>query len=201
MIDHIKGILIEKKPTRIVVDCGGVGYGINISLPTYEKLGNTGQIAELYTYLHVREDVLQLYGFYREVEKEMFLLLISVSKIGPKTAQGVLSGISVENFIHAIRGGDISALIKIPGIGRQTAERLIIELKDKVKKLDIGATAGTGEGRAIGILTGAAEEAASALESLGYKRVYAENAISRVVKEKGDGISLEEMIKSALKYI
>jgi holliday junction DNA helicase RuvA len=200
MIEKLKGVLVEKSPTNIVVDCGGVGYGLRVSLPTFESLGEPGSTAELFTYLHVREDVMQLYGFSKRIERDVFLLLLSVSKIGPKTAQATLSGISVGNFIHAVRTGNAAALTKIPGIGKQTAERLILELKTKVEKLGLGAGI-EGEAPAAVLAGTAYEEAVLALEELGYKRPYAERAVARVATEKGRDLPVEEVIKSALRYI
>ncbi len=199
MIQRIKGVLIEKTPTNIVVDCSGVGYGLRVTLPTFESLKEIGSQVDLFTYLHVREDVMQLFGFAKRIEREAFLMLLSVSKIGPKTAQATLSGISVGNFIQAIRSENVSALIKIPGIGRQTAERLIVELKSKVEKLgpDIDS-----DGKESGTpVSGAYAEAVLALEELGYKRPYAERAVGKVAEEKGRELPVEEVIKFALRYI
>ena len=201
MIEKIKGTLIEKSPTNVVVDCGGVGYGLRVSLPTFETLAEIGGPVDLFTYLHVREDTLQLYGFSKRVERELFLMLLSVSKIGPKTAQATLSGISVASFQQAIRTENVGVLTKIPGIGRQTAERLIVELKGKVDKLGGGALLAAGEA-GVAIPAGKAfEEAVLALEELGYKRPYAERAVQKVAEDKGRDLPVEEIIKFALRYI
>lgn len=202
MIERIKGTLLEKSPTSVVVDCAGVGYGLRVTLPTYETLGEVGASVELYTYLHVREDILQLFGFAQRVEREVFLLLISVSKIGPKTAQATLSGTSVSSLLQAIRSENATALTKIPGIGRQTAERLIVELKGKIEKLGLESSIGTTEGAIRHPVVGTAfEEAILALEQLGYKRPYAERAVTKVAEEKGKDLPVEEVIKFALRYI
>jgi holliday junction DNA helicase RuvA len=202
MIEKIRGELIEKSPTSIVVDCGGVGYGLRVTLPTFEALGEVGTPVELYTYLQVREDVLQLFGFSSRLEREVFLMLTSVSKIGPKTAQATLSGISVANFVQAIRSENVAALTKIPGIGRQTAERLIVELKGKVDKLGlVSGEMASGEARKAFSVGKPYEEAVLALEELGYKRPYAERAVARVAEERGRDLPVEEIIKFALKYI
>jgi holliday junction DNA helicase RuvA len=184
-----------------LVDCRGVGYGLTISLPTFEALGDPGAEVSLYTYLHVREDILQLFGFYSEAERDLFLLLISVNKIGPKTAVATLSGISVTGFAQAIRSEDVTALMKIPGIGRQSAERLILELKKKIDRVRTDEVSGKGSGSAALLSEKAFSEAILALESLGYKRIHAEKAVLRVGEERGKELKVEEIIKSALKYV
>jgi Holliday junction DNA helicase RuvA len=200
MIEKIKGTLVEKTPTNVVVDCGGVGYGLRVSIPTFESLGDTGSQVELFTYLHVREEIMQLYGFSRRMERDLFLMLISVSKVGPKTAQATLSGISAANFVQAVRTANAAMLTKIPGIGRQMAERLIVELKGKVDKLGISAEL-AGEKGAAAMAGKAFEEAVLALEELGYKRPYAERAVQKVAEDKGRDLPVEEIIKFALRYI
>ncbi|OGJ86080.1 MAG: Holliday junction DNA helicase RuvA [Candidatus Raymondbacteria bacterium RifOxyA12_full_50_37] len=201
MIDRIKGVLIEKNPGRVVVDCSGVGYGLNITLYTYEKLGTLGSEANLYTYLHVAEGIMQMYGFSRQTERDMFFMLLSVSKIGPKMALAILSGISVENLVRAVKKGDKHSFPKISGVGGMTIERIIVELKKKIDKIDIGQGEGGEDGPRISLEEGPANEAIKALESLGYKRIHAETAIERVIKDSGADQSVEELIKKALKYI
>lgn len=201
MIERIRGQLIEKSPTSVVVDCGGVGYALHISLSTYEALPEIGEKVDLYAHLIVREDIMQLYGFSRTTERDLFLLLISVSKIGPKTAQATLSGTSVAGFVQAIRGGNITLLTKIPGIGKQTAERLVVELKNKIDKISMGEEGAGGIAALPSALGHAFEEAALALETLGYKRIHAEKAVQRVADDKGRELPVEEIIKFALKYV
>jgi len=198
MIERITGKIIEKTPTKIVVDVNGVGYGLNVSLNTYSDLGDAGGEATLFAYLHVREDVQALYGFSREIERELFLLLISVSKVGPKTAQGILSGMTVENFVNAVRTGNAGLLAEISGVGRKTGERLIVELKGKLDKFK---SAGDGAAGAAPVTGQKAGEAVLALERLGYKRFFAEKAVAKVVEEKGADLPVEELIKAALKYV
>ena len=201
MIDCIKGVLVKKAPTRVVVDCNGVGYGVKISLNTLDNIGDTGEEVSLFTHLHVREDIMQVYGFSTEAERDLFLLLISVSKVGPKIAMAILSHISVVNFIKAVQAGDITSLVKIPGVGKQSAERLIVELKRKIDKVATGLVP-AGELQALVPAGGRqVEEAVIALESLGYKRLHAEKAVSKVIQEKGEALGLKEIIKTALKHV
>jgi len=134
MIAHIKGKIIYKSPESVVVDVSGVGYEVYIPLSTYYKLPDTEEYISLNTYTHIREDALQLYGFLTQREKEIFQLLISVSGVGPKLARNILSGIPAEDLISAISSGDIARLRSIPGVGGKTAERLVLELKDKMRK-------------------------------------------------------------------
>ena len=166
MFSHLKGILYRKSPTEIVVDVNGVGYAVSIPLSTYEKLGEAGSAVTILTHTHVREDILQLYGFATEAEREIFRLLISVSGIGPKIAQGILSGIQPNELQNLIGQANVSALTAIPGVGRKTAERLIVELRDKIGRLDsVSPAAGSTEtGQGI------RAEALMALISLGYNR-------------------------------
>ena len=132
MISALRGTLISKSPTEVIIDVHGVGYGISIPLSTYERLGETNAQTTLLTYLHVREDIMQLYGFFTEEERSLFRLLISVSGIGPKMAQGILSGIPAGDLKNHITSGNIGALTTIPGVGRKLGERLVVELRDKI---------------------------------------------------------------------
>ncbi|OGS34423.1 MAG: Holliday junction DNA helicase RuvA [Elusimicrobia bacterium RIFOXYB2_FULL_49_7] len=200
MIERIKGILLEKEPTHLVVDVQGVGYGLHVSLNTSATVAEAGSETTLFTYLHVREEAMVLFGFSREIERDLFLLLLSVSKIGPKSALAILSGMSVENLVQAIRGENVAALTKISGIGKQSAERLVVELKNKIAKFEQSIAVGTpGSGRTS--FTKQADEAVNALESLGYKRFFAEKAVAKVLEEQGSELPVEQLIKSALKYV
>jgi Holliday junction DNA helicase RuvA len=201
MIERIRGKLIDKNSSFVIVDCSGVGYGINISLPTSEKLPEAGEEVTLLTHLVVREDLMQLYGFADTLEKDLFLLLISVSKIGPKTALSTLSGMPAYRFVNAIKTGDITALTKIPGIGKQTAERVVVELKNKIDKIIVSPFAENGNIEQRGIMGKPYEEAVLALTSLGYKGYNSEKAVRRVYEEKGKDLPVEEIIKFALKYV
>ena len=190
MIGYLRGKIISKKPTKLLVDVNGVGYLVNISISTFEKIADKEEVS-LYTYLSVRESALDLYGFYTLAEKEMFELLISVSGIGPKSAQSILSGIQIEDLKEALRTGNISRLVSIPGIGRKTAERLMVELRDKADSVtdsseDFKAGASTIRYDAI-----------TALVNLGYNQKVAERAV-RAITDLNPNISIEDLIKETL---
>ncbi len=198
MIASLNGILKAKSPTEVLVDVHGVGYGLSIPLSTYSTLGELNSSVQLLTYLHVREDALQLFGFATETERQLFKLLISITGIGPKTAQGILSSITVQDLQQHITNGNTSALASVPGIGRKTAERLVVELKDKIGK--IGVTAG-GSSLTHDKNAEIRNEALMALTSLGYNRIAAEKAIRQALNDGGTALlTVEELIKKALKY-
>ncbi len=190
MIEHVRGVLQYKSPTFVVIETGGIGYKINLPLASYELLPAEGDEIKINTYLHYREDNLALYGFLSQEERDFFLLLISISKIGPKSALRMLSSISPSEFKKAIKRGDLTTLTDIPGIGKKTAQRLILELKEKIEEE---------------IIEGGDEELArdalSALLSLGYTRNEARKAIREVIESSEEEIDLASLIKEALKYI
>ena len=190
MIGYLHGKIISKKPTKLLLDVGGVGYLVNISINTFEKLSDKTEVS-LFTHLSVREDAMDLYGFFSVAEKEMFELLIGVSGIGPKSAQSILSGIQIDDLKDALKAGNVSRLISIPGIGRKTAERLMIELRDK-----IDSVSETGETVTLGVST-VRGDAIAALVNLGYNQKIAERAV-RSVTDKSPNISIEDLIKEAL---
>lgn len=190
MIGYLKGKIISKKPTKLLIDVNGVGYIVNISISTFEKLAEKEEVS-LYTYLSVRESAMELFGFYSLAEKEMFELLISVSGIGPKSAQSILSGIQIEDLKDALRNANISRLVSIPGIGRKTAERMMIELRDKVESV-----AETGEGVSSSV-SNVRGDAIAALVNLGYNQKVAERIV-RAVVDRAPNISIEDLIKEAL---
>ncbi|MBI1938691.1 MAG: Holliday junction branch migration protein RuvA [Ignavibacteriales bacterium] len=190
MIGYISGKIISKKPTRVIVDVNGVGYLINISISTFEKIGDKEEVS-LFTYLAVKDDALDLYGFYSMNEKEMFELLISVSGIGPKTAQSILSGIQINDLKVALKTGNIARIISVPGIGRKTAERMMVELRDKVESLGEGI-----EGVSFGV-SSVRSDAIAALGNLGYNQKIAERAV-RAITDRSPEISIEDLIKEAL---
>ncbi len=196
MITHLKGTLSKKSPTEIIVDVGGMGYSVNISLSTYEQLPEVNSSIHILTHHHVREDAQLLYGFFTQDEREIFRLLISVSGIGPKMAQTILSGIQPEELIRTISQGSIGSLTAIPGVGKKTAERMIVELRDKVTKMGTGIPVS-------GALPNSASirgEAFAALPSLGFTREKAEQSLRSVLNESdGSDLVVEEMIKKALK--
>ena len=197
MISHLEGKLIHKSPTELVIDVGGVGYLVSIPLSTYERIEDRNGTVRVLTYMHVREDTMQLFGFASEAERSMFRMLLSVSGIGPKMAQGILSGLSTDEIKTAITGGDLTTLTSISGVGRKTAERLIVELRDKVAKTEAAEPIPASTGQQLK----ARAEAVSALMSLGHSRASAESAIRAVLKEESDKeISIEELIKRALRH-
>ncbi|MFA3783251.1 Holliday junction branch migration protein RuvA [Melioribacteraceae bacterium 4301-Me] len=190
MIGYLSGKIVSKKPTKIILDVNGVGYLVNISISTFQKLAEK-QEASLYTFLALKENSLELYGFYTLDEKEMFEMLISVSGIGPKIAQSILSGIEIEELQEALRMNNLARLTAIPGIGKKTAERLLVELRDKVEsfaeKTDF-------------ISKGSSNlkiDAVNALINLGYNLKIAERAV-RAVLDKNPSIAIEDLIKEAL---
>jgi holliday junction DNA helicase RuvA len=197
MIASLTGVLKSKNPTEILIDVNGVGYSVTIPLSTYEKLGEVESKVTLLTHLHVREDAMQLFGFASPEERFFFKLLITVNGIGPKIAQGILSGITVADLKQHIAKENISALTSIPGVGRKTAERLIIELRDKIGKTD---TVSSGSVPSLDENGDLRQEALLALTSLGYNRPIAEKALRQVFTEtKGERLSLQDLIKRALR--
>jgi len=196
MIASLTGILKGKSPTEVLVDVNGVGYSLSIPLSTFSKLGDINSTVHLLTHLNVREDALQLFGFATEAERNIFRLLISINGIGPKIAQGILSGIAVQELQQHIAGGNIAALTAIPGIGKKTAERLVVELRDKIGKGGQGVSFGA-EDRNAEIRN----EALLALTSLGYNRASSEKALRMALNEAaGRELSVEDLIKRALKH-
>ncbi|MFQ5583960.1 MAG: Holliday junction branch migration protein RuvA [Calditrichia bacterium] len=202
MIEQIKGNLVQKTPTFCVLDLNGFGIGINISLNTFQSLKNYGENSEvsLFTHLHVREDLLQLYGFSDVNEKDLFRLLISVSGIGPRLAITLLSGPSSEEIQNAIVTENITYLTKVPGVGKKTAQRLILELKEKVTEKH-GVTAAEAAAPISGPLHPLFREAMLAMVQLGYKQQEAVRALNKAVQKMPENGSLEELIKLALREL
>lgn len=193
MIAHIKGRLAEKSPTEVIIDCNGVGYQINISLHTFSLLPDSENI-KLYTFLQIKEDAHTLFGFVEKAERELFKLLISVSGIGAGTARTMLSSIPPQQIIHAIAGNDVATVQSIKGIGVKTAQRVILDLKDKVLKIY-----NLEEVSAVESNTNK-NEALSALEVLGFVRKSAEKVVDKIVKDNPEA-SVESIIKLALKNL
>ena len=190
MITHIQGRLVEKTPTEVVIDCNGVGYHVNISLHTFSLIPNEENL-KLFTFLQIKEDAHTLYGFVEKQERELFKLLISVSGIGANIARTMLSSLAPQQIIQAIASNDVATVQSIKGIGAKTAQRVILDLKDKVLKvyaLDEVSLVSNNTNK---------EEALSALEVLGFARKMAEKAIEKVVKEDPNA-SVEHLIKQAL---
>ena len=195
MISYLSGNLAGKKPTHLVVDVGGVGFRVQIPLSTFEHVGGVGEPIKILTHLIVREDSLQLFGFMTEGERSLFELLISVSGVGPQLAQKILSGLSVQDFKRCVVAEDGKGLSAIPGIGKKTAERLVLELRDRIREV------GGVEAQSPGLKpSGVLQEAVLALSALGATRASAERAVDAVVNQDGD-LSLEQIIKQALQKV
>lgn len=187
MIGYLTGKIISSKPTQIILDVNGVGYLVNISISTFEKIYDKESVS-LFIHTSVKEDSITLFGFYTQSEKEMFELLISISGIGPKVSLGILSGIAVDDLKDAIANGNVSRLIAIPGIGRKTAERVVLELRNKVDSIKSDGSIKE---------TSVKDEAVSALATLGYQRQIAEKVVRDLLAENPN-YSLEELIRKAL---
>ena len=183
MIAYLRGQILSKSPSAVVVDCGGVGYELAISVTTYTEIGEVGAEARLHVHTHVREDALLLFGFAEVTEKRLFEKLLTISGIGPKLAITVLSGISAERLVGAIRGGDHATLTRIPGIGKKTAERVVLELKDKLDDL---AGFAPEAGIKKNVLHEIEEDVVSALVNLGYARAIAQKAVEVAMREAVD---------------
>ena len=193
MITQIKGRLVEKNPTYVVIDCGGVGYLLHISLHTFSSLPNN-ELITLYSHLSVKEDAHTLYGFIDKTEREIFRLLISVSGVGPSIARTMLSSMSTEEIQQAIASENIAVIQSVKGIGAKTAQRVVIDLKDKIlKTFDIDAISTIQDNTHK-------EEALSALEVLGFNRKQSEKVLTTILKEQPDA-SVEMLIKKALKSL
>jgi Holliday junction DNA helicase RuvA len=193
MIAHIQGKIVEKTPTDVVIDCGGVGYHVNISLHTYSLLPST-EFIKLYTYLQIKEDAHTLFGFVEKSEREIFKMLLSVSGIGASIARTMLSSLEPRQVIQAIAVGDVAAIQSIKGIGAKTAQRAILDLKDKVLKLyDLDEVSISNDNRNK-------DEALSALEVLGFNKKLAEKVVDKIVNLDSDA-TVESIIKQALKNL
>lgn len=198
MIAYLEGKLVEKNPTLLILEVNGVGYAVNIPVSTYGSLVETGQMVKILTYQHVREDELKLYGFSTKPEKELFELLIAVNGVGPRMALSILSCISVQEFQRSVLQEDLDVLTAISGVGKKKAQRLIVELKEKLGKVDLGEKKDLKEKETV--FAPAQEEAVLALVSLGYTRPDARKALERVTDGVKEALPVEELIKRALKY-
>jgi len=177
MIAHLRGKLISKHPNQAIVEAGGVGYDVAISVPTFSQLPSVGSDVALHIHIHVREDAIALFGFLRADEKQLFEKLITVSGIGPKLAITILSGMPTSDMVGAIRANDYARLTRIPGIGKKTAERMCVELRDKLE--------GFGAQQAVAAVSAVEQDVISALTNLGYQRTLAEKAVERAVASAG----------------
>ena len=198
MIAYLKGKLVEENPTYIVVENNDIGYFVKIPLSSYKKFPLSEGGVKVFTHLHVREDALQLYGFSTKEERELFRMLISVSGVGPRLAQSVLSGISVERFKGCMAESNLQPLTAIPGVGKKTAQRLLVDLREKFSDKELGAgVAGEVPGEVLSILE---RDAVKALVSLGCRNREAQKLVRLVRQENPEELTLEEFILKALQH-
>lgn len=201
MIAYLAGKIIEKEANSVIIDVGGVGYEASIPLSTFYELGEAGEEVSLRIFTYVREDTLQLFGFKTSQERELFLKLITVSGIGPKVAISMLSGMNADEIIAAIRLENLALLTSIPGIGKKTAERLVIELRDKVLAISAAAGGSMASGNLNSVSTNEVyEDTISALVNLGYQRNAAEKAIKKAVQE-GSELSVQKLLRRSLQLL
>src|SRR5579863_4278056 len=191
MIAHLRGKLLTKHPNQAIVETAGVGYDVTITVPTFSDLPAVGAEVALHIHTHVREDQIALYGFLRPAEKLLFEKLFTVSGIGPKLGITILSGMAADEMVGAIRGNDIARLTRIPGIGKKTAERMVLELRDKLPEVSLSATP------VVPAMNATEEDVLSALVNLGYQRQAAERALATVAKNGKDG-SFDTLFREAL---
>ena len=198
MIDSIKGTLVKKNPTSVIIDIGGIRLGIPITLATFEKIPDPNHAVELLTYLHVREDIMELYGFYDDHERDVFMQLNSISGIGPRSAMNILSGTNPIEFKKKIIDSDVASLTSIPGIGTKTAKRIIVELKDKFTDQDTGSDL---DFLLVSSDKDKIDDVTKVLISLGYKRSAINQVIKKLVAKDGLDENIEDIIKGALKLL
>lgn len=197
MIAHVRGTLLEKTPGSVIVDVGGVGYELSISVPTFTSLPDTGGEVKLRVHTHVREDAIHLFGFQTADEKKLFEKLISVTGIGPKLAMGVLSGLTLPELVTAIRGEQTAQLVRIPGVGKKTAERIVLELRDKLD--GVGGAAVTIPAKAAA-LSPLESDVVSALANLGCQTAAAENAVRKATAALPSA-GFHELFRKALELV
>ena len=196
MIAHLRGRLSEKQPNRIVVDVNGVGYDVFVPLSTFDGLGDPGSEVALRIHTHVREDALQLFGFATTLEQDLFQRLIAISGIGPKVALAVLSGIEPRELVRAVERGDVARLTAIPGVGKKTSERIVLELKDRLPRAHAPAAGDDGAAAPSAVQ----DDVLSALVNLGYHRPLAEKAVVSALRAAPDG-GFERTLKQALREL
>lgn len=196
MIAHLRGRVLRKAPQEVVVDVGGVGYRVAIPVSTFYRVGEEGDELSLRIHTHVREDTLALFGFVSAAEHEVFERLIAVAGVGPRLAIGILSGIEVTDFVSALRSNDLARLTRIPGVGKKTAERLVLELKDKMPAL----LAGEAQAAAPAAPASPKDDLLSALANLGYSRPEVERAVDRALAADGAG-RFEDLLRRALQLV
>lgn len=197
MITFLKGVLVESLPNRIAIDVHGVGYEVHIPLSSYDRLPEVGQPVQILTYLHIRENEHTLFGFGTADERDLFRLLISrVSGVGPKVAMSVLGGMGVMAFKACVVNGDLASIAKIKGLGKKTAERIVLELKDKVGVAAAWEAAGQEDAASVSV-----NDAVLALITLGYKQVEAHKAVKLVMSADGEGASSDDLVRGALRIL
>ncbi len=194
MIGHLRGRLIRKRPHEVLVDAAGVGYRVSIPLSSFYRLGELGDDVALHVHTHVRDDALSLFGFVTEEEHELFERLIGVAGVGPRVALGILAGIETTELVAALRAGDVARLTRIPGVGKKTAERLIVELRDKLPPPALA------EAPSRAAASSTKEDLLSALVNLGYARAQAERALDRALAAEPGG-RFEELLRLALRFL
>ncbi len=202
MIGYLSGKLLEKEANTVIVDVGGIGYEVTIPLSTFYDLGEIGEAVELRIFTYVREDTLQLFGFKTMREKEIYLKLISVQGIGAKSGISMLSGMSSDEIIVAIRTDNLAKLTSIPGVGKKTAERIVIELRDKLNDLTTGETVGTmdQDARPLAGVDAVYDDALSALVNLGYQQNAASKALKKAVQE-GTEMTVQKLLRKSLQNL
>ena len=200
MIAFLRGTLLEKHPNQVIVDTGGVGYDVQIPVSTFSALPDVGSEVRLRIHTHVREDALSLYGFFTVEEKAIFEKLITVSGIGPTLAVKVLSGLNTEDLVTAIRNSQVDQLVRIPGVGKKTAERMVLELKDKLDSVGMAAAASATAARPAAALSAVEQDVLSALINLGCNRAAAEGAV-RKAKSAGMPDDFEPLFRRSLELV
>lgn len=200
MIALISGKIVHKGISHVIVDVHGVGYRIFIPLTTFYELPEAGQVITLHVHTNVKQDAINLFGFYTVQERDLFQLMISVSGIGPKMSMNILSGISAQDLLRAISGGNVGKLVNIPGVGKKMAERLILELKEKViKKMMIEEMPAADDQHQAGEII--IEDALSALVNLGYKSNVAKDALDKVLRASEEELGMDQLLKKTLKIL
>ncbi|MBX5495834.1 MAG: Holliday junction branch migration protein RuvA [Bryobacteraceae bacterium] len=199
MIAFLRGTLLDKQPNQLIVDVGGVGYDVSVPVSTFSAMPDTGREVKLHIHTHVREDAICLFGFATPEEKTLFEKLVTVSGIGPKLAVTVLSGLSVADLVAAIRSGEATRLVKVPGVGKKTAERIVLELRDKVEALAAGAAAAAGQPAATA-LSAVEQDVVSALVNLGCQRAAADAAV-RKARATGTPEEFEPLFRRSLELV
>ena len=197
MIAFLRGRVLDKQPNRIIVDVQGVGYELHVPLSTYYDIGEEGSEVSVRVYTHVREDALQLFGFLTELERQLFERLISINGIGPKLAIAVLSGLDPRELVAAVQRGDVARLVSIPGVGKKTAERIVLELRDRLQQLAVPVMASTPASPGADRLR---IDLVSALQNLGYHRPQAENAVESTLASSPDA-TFEDALRQVLREL